>query len=278
MPLLTATATRELAHRFGVTPSRALGQNFVIDPNTIRRVIRTAEVESNDTVLEIGAGLGSLTLGLADVAARVVAVELDRRLLEALHEVLDGIENVTLLGVDAMDLDIAKTGATKMVSNLPYNLATPLLVRILEDPSIQDLTVMVQKEVGERLVAGPGSRIYGAVSVRVAYHCKARLAGVVPPSVFWPQPRVASALVRMVRLRTPRVEIPSDELMPIVKAAFAQRRKTVRNSLASVMGLDVASVVAVLEGADVDPGARAESLSIEDFARVARGFRKTIEH
>ena len=275
---MTATAIRELAHRYRVTPSRALGQNFVIDPNTIRRVIRTAEVEANDTVLEIGAGLGSLTLGLADAAERVVAVELDRRLLEALHEVLDGIGNVALLGEDAMDLDIAGTGATKMVSNLPYNLATPLLVRILEDPSIQDLTVMVQKEVGERLVAGPGSKTYGAVSVRVAYHCDARLAGVVAPSVFWPQPRVASALVRMVRLRSPRVEIPSDDLMPIVKAAFAQRRKTVRNSLASVMGLDVSSVVAVLESADVDPGARAESLSIEDFARVARGFRKTIEH
>jgi 16S rRNA (adenine1518-N6/adenine1519-N6)-dimethyltransferase len=273
--LLTATAVRDLARRHGIHPSKALGQHFVIDPNTIRRVVRLAGLTGSEHVLEVGAGLGTLTLGLAGASASVTAVEIDRAVLPALEEVAGGLPNVRIVGGDAMALEWgpllgAHPGeAWRMVSNLPYNISTPLLATMLEGvPQIGDFVVMVQREVGERLVAGPGSKVYGAVSVLVALHAQAALLGPVPRTVFWPQPGVDSVLVRMTRRPAP-VSVPAQRLMRVVRGSFAHRRKTLRNALSIALERDVAEIEAALRAAGVDPGARAEALALDDFARIA---------
>lgn len=274
--LLGPADVRELARRYGVVPSKALGQNFVIDPNTIRRIVRLAEVLPSDRVIEVGAGLGTLTLALAGAARHVIAIELDRRLLPALREVMAGETNVEVVAGDAMELDFAPlvaAGDHRMVANLPYNIATPLIATLLKErPEIVDFVVMVQREAGERFVAKPGSKAYGAVSLLVAYHTEARLLGKVPASVFWPVPRVESLLVRLTR-RPPQVDVAGAELMRVVRAAFSQRRKTIRNTLASGLELGVGEVEAALASAGVDPGARAESLGLEEFAELVRALR-----
>ncbi|MGH2719046.1 MAG: 16S rRNA (adenine(1518)-N(6)/adenine(1519)-N(6))-dimethyltransferase RsmA [Actinomycetota bacterium] len=269
--LLTATSVRALARRHGFTPSQVLGQNFVVDPNTIRRIVRLAGVQPDDRVLEIGAGVGALTVGLSAEAASVIAVEIDRRVLVALHEVVDPLGNVEVVAGNAMALDLAALlGGVphRLVANLPYNIATPLIAGVLERvEAVVDLVVMVQREVGERLVAGPGSKAYGAVSVLTAYHCERSLLGRVPPTVFWPVPAVDSVLVRLTR-RPPPVAVDPGELMATVHAAFGQRRKTIRNSLSSVLGRPPAVVEPALATAGIDPGARAETLGLEAFARL----------
>jgi 16S rRNA (adenine1518-N6/adenine1519-N6)-dimethyltransferase len=274
--LLSPAAVGDLARRYGITPSKALGQNFVIDQNTIRRIVRLAGIDPSDKVIEIGAGIGTLTLGLAEAAAQVTAVEIDRKLLPALHEVVQGLPNVQVVAGDAMRLDYGPLLAGppyRMVANLPYNIATPLLAGLLQDrPEIVDFVVMVQREVGERFVAGPGSKAYGGVSVLVAHHTEARALGRVPPSVFWPVPKVESLLVRLTR-RPPETGVGSAELMRVVRAAFGQRRKTLRNTLASGLELPVDEVEAALGRAGVDPGRRAESLGLEEFASVVRELR-----
>jgi 16S rRNA (adenine1518-N6/adenine1519-N6)-dimethyltransferase len=270
--LLTATTVRGLARRYGIRPSKALGQNFVVDPNTIRRVVRLAGVGHDDDVLEVGAGLGTLTLGLAAASRRVLAVEIDRAVLPALAEVVGGVPNVEVVQGDAMAMAWAPLlgeGSWRMVSNLPYSIATPLVAAMLEAaPQVRDFLVMVQREAGERLVAGPGSKAYGAVSVLVALHAEAALVGAVPRSVFWPPPSVDSALVRITRRPSP-VAVPREPLMRVARAGFAHRRKTLRNSLSAALGREAGEVEAALRSAGVDPGARAESLALEDFARIA---------
>lgn len=273
--LLTATAVRDLARRHGIHPSRALGQHFVIDPNTIRRVVRLAGLTHADNVLEVGAGLGTLTLGLAGAVASVTAVEIDRAVLPALEEVAGGLPNVRIVAGDAMALDwssllgVEGEEPRRMVSNLPYNIATPLLATMLEEvPQIEDFVVMVQREAGERLVAGPGSKAYGAVSVLVALHAEAALLGAVPRTVFWPQPGVDSVLLRITRRPSP-VSVPGEPLMRVVRASFSHRRKTLRNALSTALGRNVAEIEEALRAAGVDPGARAEALALEDFARIA---------
>jgi 16S rRNA (adenine1518-N6/adenine1519-N6)-dimethyltransferase len=274
--LLTATAVRDLARRYGIRPSRALGQHFVVDPNTIRRVVRLAGVDSGDRVLEVGAGLGTLTLGLAGTGADVTAVEIDRAVLPALEEVVGGLSNVRVVAADAMRLDWASLvdgdagDPWRMVSNLPYSIATPLLATMLEEvPEIGDFLVMVQREAGERLVAGPGSKAYGSVSVLVTLHAEASLLGAVPRTVFWPQPGVDSVLVRITRRPAP-VAVEGNALMRVVRASFSHRRKTLRNALSTALGLGMADTEQALRAAGVDPGARAEALSIEEFARIAQ--------
>lgn len=273
--LLTASAARALARRHGIRPSKALGQNFMIDPNTVRRILRLAEVAPEDRVVEVGAGLGMLTLALARAARRVIAIEFDRSLLPALGEVVGGLRNVKVVAADAMKLDYRRLlgrGRYRFVSNLPYSIATPLLAKLLEEaPQIDDFVVLLQREVGERLTAGPGSKAYGSISVLVAFHCRAKVLGRVPPTVFWPPPRVESTLVRLAR-RPPPVDAAAAELVPIVRAAFSQRRKTIRNSLAASLGRPAAEVEAILASAGVDARARAESLSLKDFARIAKAL------
>lgn len=269
--LLSVTRVRDLARRHGIRPSRSLGQNFMVDPNAIRRVVRLAEIEPQDRIIEVGAGLGTFTIALSAAARSVVAVEIDRRITPALREAVEGLENVTVVEQDALELDFsAVTGGRphKMVSNLPYNIATPLIAKLLEAaPEVTDFSIVVQREAGERFVAPPGSRVYGAISVMVAYYCEGRIAGKVPGTVFWPQPKVESVIVRLTR-RAPPVQVDAGALRSVTRAAFAQRRKTLRNTLSSGFSIVASDAAEWITSAGLDPGARAEILSLEDFASL----------
>ncbi len=256
---------RELLTSRGLAPRRDLGQNFVADPNTVRRIAHLAAVGPGDRVVEIGAGLGSLTLALAETGASVTAVEVDRGLAAVLRDVVAGIANVTVVEADAMKLDwadlLGDADGWVLVANLPYNVATPLVCDLLDGvPMIERMLVMVQREVGERLVAGPGSRAYGAVSVKVAYWAAARLAGFVPAAVFMPAPNVESALVEIVRRPPP--DVAPDALFALVRTAFGQRRKMLRRSLADVA--DAAAFAA----AGVAETARPEELGLAEWVRL----------
>jgi 16S rRNA (adenine1518-N6/adenine1519-N6)-dimethyltransferase len=272
MALLTPAEVRALLAENGLRPSRALGQNFLADPNTARRIVRLARVEDGDRVLEIGAGLGSLTLALLERDAHVVALERDRKLQPVLERVVAGAGDVRIVTGDALDVDFGEllgAGAWRCVSNLPYNVATPVVVRVLEEaPSIQSALVMVQREVADRLVAGPGSAVYGAVSVRIAYYTHAKIVGMVPRTVFVPAPKVDSALIELVRRDTPPVDVPSTErLFQIVRAGFAHRRKMLRRTLPAVLG---DRAMSVLHDAAIDPRARPQSLGLAEWAALAR--------
>ena len=258
----------------GLRPSRALGQNFVADPNTVRRIARLAEVGPADRVIEIGAGLGSLTLALAETGASVTSVEIDRRLVPVLRGVVEPV-GVRVVEGDALRLDWSEVLGDEpgwvLVANLPYNVATPLVAQLLDAvPAIERMLVMVQREVGERLAAAPGSRVYGAVSVKVAYWATAQVVGRVPASVFVPQPNVESVLVRLVRRPVPTVDpsvVTAEKLFELVRTGFSQRRKMLRRSLAGVAG---ASAFAC---AGVPSTARAEDLDVVAWGRLAACLR-----
>ncbi len=268
---LTRGQVRDLLARRGAQPSRARGQNFVVDPNTVRRVARLAGVGPGDRVVEVGAGVGSLTLALAETGAEVLAVEVDHLLVPALREVVEPV-GVQVVEADALRLDWGDLLGPEpwvLVANLPYNIATPLVVGLLEGvPAISRMLVMVQREVGERLAAGPGGEAYGAVSVKVAYWARATVVGGVPPTVFWPRPKVESALVDIRRHPRPPVEADRQQLFRLVTAGFAQRRKMLRRSLAAE--LPPAELAAAFEAAGIRPDARAEELDLGAWARLAR--------
>ncbi len=274
MALLTPASISELLDRHDLRLSRALGQNFLADPNTARRIVRVAGVEAGDRVLEIGPGIGSLTVALAEAGASVTALELDRHMMPALEEVVADLPNVRVVQGDALTDDLTaliveQPGDWKLVANLPYNVATPMVARVLEEaPTVGSLLVMVQREVGERLAAPAGGKDYGAISVKVAYYGEAKVVGAVPRTVFIPPPNVDSVLIRIVRHAAPPVAVPSPEaLFVLVRTGFAQRRKMLRRALQPVLG---ARTIEVLEQAGVDPQARAESLDLEAWASVAR--------
>lgn len=265
---LSPRQVRELLEAHGLRPSRALGQNFVADPNTVRRIARLAGVGPGDHVVEIGPGLGSLTLALAETGAAVTAVEVDRHLVPILREVVEPA-GVTVVHGDALRLDwpevLAASDTWSLVANLPYNIATPLVLDLLAGvPAITSMLVMVQSEVGERLAAGPGSSAYGIPSVKVAYRATADVVGRVPPTVFVPQPRVDSALVRIVRRPEPPVDADPAVLFRLVEAGFRQRRKMLRRSLSALAPAEA------FAAAGVDPTARAEQLSLPEWAALAR--------
>jgi len=261
---------RELLARHGVRPSRALGQHFVVDPNTVRRVVRLAGVEPGDHVVEIGAGLGSLTLALAEAGAAVTAVELDRHLLPVLDEVLAGVEPApVVVHANALELDWTSLlrGAAhwQLVANLPYNVATPLVLDVLDHvPAIERLFVMVQREAGERLAARPASAAYGIPSVKVAYWADADVVARVGPNVFLPPPKVESVLVRIVRRPNPATDADPVRLFALVRAGFGQRRKMLRRALAGLVE------PAAFELSGVRPEARAEELSVIEWGKLAR--------
>lgn len=266
---LTRTELVALLREHGVKPSRALGQNFVVDPNTVRRIARLANVGPGDQVLEIGAGLGSLTLALVETGAEVHALEIDRYLIEPLRSIVEP-HRVHVHHVNALeaDYDVILNGrAAVVVANLPYNVATPLVLHLLESqPLIRRLLVMVQKEAGERLVACAGDEAYGAVSLRVQYFADAKVVGKVSPSVFLPQPKVDSVLVSLVRRDRVRVDpalVSEDELFSLIRAAFGQRRKMLRRSLASWAS------EGVFERSGVAETRRPEELTLEEFAALA---------
>src|SRR5262245_17311803 len=272
---LTPTQIRELLSAHGLRPSRALGQNFLADPNTARRIARLANIEPGDQVVEVGPGVGSLTVALVDAGAHVRAIELDRHLVPVLEDVVAD-RSVDVMQADAMHVDWSEVlDATQrwvMVSNLPYNVATPVVLRALEEaPMIDRYLVMVQREVGARLAAGIGDDQYGAVSVKVAYYASAKVVGLVPPTVFIPRPKVDSALLQLQRRAAPAVDVVDDEWMfSLVRAGFATRRKTLRRALSAVLG---ERTISSLVAAGIDPAARAETITLEQWATLANGTR-----
>ncbi|WP_312855168.1 16S rRNA (adenine(1518)-N(6)/adenine(1519)-N(6))-dimethyltransferase RsmA [Agromyces agglutinans] len=271
--LLGPAEIRDLAELLGVTPTKKLGQNFVHDANTVRRIVQTAGVEAGETVLEIGPGLGSLTLGLLEAGASVVAVEIDGRLAAQLPHTATLMQpgtELTVLHEDAMQVVDLPSEPVRLVANLPYNISVPVLLHLLEHvPSLRSGIVMVQAEVGYRLAAGPGSKVYGGPSVKAAWYGDWRIAGQVSRMVFWPVPNVDSVLVGFERHEQPGDEAERRATFEIVDAAFGQRRKMLRQALSGVLG-GSAAATEVLERAGVDPQARGEQLSIDDFIRISR--------
>ncbi|WP_115685021.1 16S rRNA (adenine(1518)-N(6)/adenine(1519)-N(6))-dimethyltransferase RsmA [Corynebacterium senegalense] len=272
--LLGPVEIRELAQELDVVPTKKLGQNFVHDPNTVRRIVAAAELDPFDTVVEVGPGLGSLTLGLVDTAERVVALEIDPRLAGRLAQTVgerapEYAQRLSVINKDALkvrreDLDVEPTA---LVANLPYNVSVPVLLHLLaEFPTIRRVLVMVQKEVADRLAAEPGSKIYGVPSVKASFYGPVSRAGVIGKNVFWPAPNIESGLVR-IDVTSPFPREQREQVFPLIDAAFAQRRKTLRSTLAGAYGSPAAAEEA-LRAAGIDPGLRGEKLSVSDFARL----------
>lgn len=273
--LLGPAGIRALAARLRLRPAKALGQNFVIDPNTVRRIVRAARLDPADVVVEVGPGLGSLTLGLLPPVRRVVAVEVDPVLAAALPGTVAErapayADRLTVVGADARHLrELPGPAPTALVANLPYRVAVPVLLALLERfPSIRHGLVMVQAEVAARLAAAPGSRVYGVPSVKTQWYADVRPAGAVPRSAFWPEPNVDSALVSLTVRDPPGDPDAREEVFALVDAAFAQRRKSLRAALVRWAGSPQRAEQA-LAAADVDGRARAETLGVADFARLA---------
>jgi len=274
--LLGAAEIRVLAAELDLTPTKKLGQNFVVDANSVRRIVQVAGVSAGERVVEVGPGLGSLTLAILETGASVTAVEIDHRLAARLartaaaHGVAEG--ELVVVDADALRISELPGDPTVLVANLPYNVSVPVLLHFLETfPSLQRGVVMVQAEVGERLAAPPGSKTYGAPSVKAAWYGPWRLAGTVSRKVFWPIPNVDSVLVAFTRDAHVRgTESERVRTFQIVDAAFQQRRKMLRQAVAGVLGGTSATASAVLERAGVAPTARGEELSVEDFVRIAR--------
>ncbi|MFM1785900.1 MAG: hypothetical protein RLZZ108_924 [Actinomycetota bacterium] len=272
--LLGGTDIRELAARLDVVPTKKLGQNFVTDPNTIRRIVAAAKLTGDETVVEIGPGLGSLTLGLLEVAAKVVAVEIDPKMAAALEETVSKRapgKDFTLVHQDALKLTELPSSPDALVANLPYNISVPVLLHFLEQfGTIKKGLVLVQAEVAHRLDAAPGSKVYGVPSAKLAWYAEAHLAGNVGRNIFWPVPNVDSALVYFAKREKPL----GDEALrlktfAVIDGAFAQRRKTLRQALADFAG-SPARAEELLVASGINPTLRGEALSIDDFVKIAR--------
>ncbi|RZE13228.1 16S rRNA (adenine(1518)-N(6)/adenine(1519)-N(6))-dimethyltransferase [Streptomyces albidoflavus] len=274
--LLGPSDIRELATALGVRPTKQRGQNFVIDANTVRRIIRTADVRPDDVVVEVGPGLGSLTLGLLETARHVTAVEIDDTLAAALPATVEArlparAANFALVHSDALRVtELPGPAPTALVANLPYNVAVPVLLHMLEHfPTIERTLVMVQSEVADRLAAAPGSKVYGVPSVKATWYAEVKRAGAIGRNVFWPAPNVDSGLVSLVRRDGPPATTATrEQVFAVVDAAFAQRRKTLRAALSGWAG-SAAAAEAALVAAGVSPQARGESLTVEEFAAIA---------
>ena len=265
-------AIGELLARGGLSPRRDLGQNFVADANTVRRIARLAEVGPGDRVVEVGAGLGSLTLALAETGAEILAVEVDRGVVPLLREIAEPYPNITVVEADAMQADwsalLGDTPGWVLVANLPYNVATPLICDLLDDvPQIERMLVMVQREAAERFCASPRTPQYGSVTVKISYWAAARIAGYVPASVFVPRPNVESALADIRRLPQPAVDVPPVDLFHLVRTGFGQRRKMLRRSLADVVTPEV------FEAAAIESQRRPEELDVFEWGRLATAWR-----
>lgn len=272
--------TLHILKTFGIHMSKRLGQNFLIDSQVVAGIVDAAQITAGDAVLEIGPGIGTLTQGLAEAGAAVTAVELDRRLLDVLAKTLTGYDNVKVIHGDILQIDISREinqERYKVVANLPYYITTPIIMKLLEDRlPIDILVTMVQKEVAQRMVAGPGGKDYGALSVAVQYYTQPEIMFSVPPRAFIPAPAVESAVIRCTVRSEPPVQVGSEKMFfRVVKAAFAQRRKTLANSLKAA-GLDKEAVIQVLAEAGIDGRRRGEQLSLAEFAAVANAWTKLI--
>jgi len=279
--LLGASAIRELAARVGITPTKKLGQNFVIDPNTVRYIVEQAHVTNEDTVLEVGPGLGSLTLGLLPVAKEVIAIEIDQRLAQELPRTVaqyapEFSQRLTVITADALRVNAEDLGGarpTSIVANLPYNVAVPVLLHLLEIlPTVRSVLVMVQKEVADRICAPSGSRTYGIPSVKVQWFGVAQPAGNIGKNVFWPAPHVDSGLVRIdVNPTRESAGIDRKRVFQVIDACFAHRRKTLRAGIADFVGSPTLAEEALVR-AGIAPSARAETLVLDDFIRLANSL------
>ena len=273
MTLLGAAQIRELAAQLELKPSKSLGQNFVIDSNVCTKIVRTAGVTSGDIALEIGPGLGSLTLALLDAAQSVIAVEIDPRLAQQLPitvaEHFEHPENLTVINKDALAVNDLPVAPTVLVANLPYNVSVPVLLHLLEKfPTLRTGVVMVQAEVADRLAAKPGGKEYGIPSVKAAWWADVKNVGTVSRSIFWPAPNVDSKLVGFTRRETAGSEESRTKVFTIIDAAFAQRRKMLRSALSGLYGSSSAAE-AILIKAGIDPTLRGEALQIESFCKIA---------
>ncbi|WP_203901940.1 16S rRNA (adenine(1518)-N(6)/adenine(1519)-N(6))-dimethyltransferase RsmA, partial [Virgisporangium aliadipatigenens] len=284
MSLLGPAEIRSLAATHGIRPTKQLGQNFVHDPNTVRRIVKAAALTPDDVVLEVGPGLGSLTLALLPEVAHLHAVELDPVLAAALPQTVaarapECADRLTVRHADALKVraaDLVGPAPTALVANLPYNVAVPVVLTLLAElPTLTSGLVMVQKEVADRLTAAPGSRVYGVPTVKLAWYAEARPAGRVPPAVFWPVPNVDSGLVAF-RRREPPPGAPREAVFAVVEAAFAQRRKTLRAALASWAGGAVRAEE-VLTGAGISPGTRGEQLTVREFTDIAAAAGRVLQ-
>jgi 16S rRNA (adenine1518-N6/adenine1519-N6)-dimethyltransferase len=274
-PLLGAADVRRLASSIGLRPTKTLGQNFVIDGGTVSRIVRVAEVGPDDVVLEVGPGLGSLTLALLPSVLHVVAVEIDERLATLLPQTVrahapHSADKLTVVREDALRLGaLPGEQPTAIVANLPYNVAVPVLLHLLPLlPTVRRVLVMVQLEVAQRLAAGPSEEAYGIPSVKARWYGDVRLAGTIGRQVFWPAPRIDSGLVSMVRREPPVTSAARQDVFDVIDAAFSQRRKTLRAALSGWAG-SPQSAEEALRAAGIDPGARGETLDVADFARIA---------
>jgi 16S rRNA (adenine1518-N6/adenine1519-N6)-dimethyltransferase len=271
--MLGAAQIRELAAQLDLKPSKSLGQNFVIDSNVCTKIVRTAGVTSEDIALEIGPGLGSLTLAMLEVAQSVIAVEIDPRLAQQLPitvaQHFEHPENLTVINKDALAVNELPVAPTVLVANLPYNVSVPVLLHLLEKfPTLRTGVVMVQAEVADRLAAKPGGKEYGIPSVKAAWWADVKNVGTVSRSIFWPAPNVDSKLVGFTRRETAGSEESREKVFTIIDAAFAQRRKMLRSALSSLYGSSSAAE-AILIKAGIDPTLRGEALQVESFCKIA---------
>jgi 16S rRNA (adenine1518-N6/adenine1519-N6)-dimethyltransferase len=271
--LLGAAEIREIAERIGVRPTKKLGQNFVVDANTCRKIVKSADVGPEDVALEIGPGLGSLTLAMLESAKEVIAIEIDDRLAAELPETAKrhgfDSDKLTIINQDAMGVSTLPVEPTVLVANLPYNVSVPVLLRFLElFPTLRSGVVMVQSEVADRLVAKPNSKTYGSPSVKATWWADLSSAGTVSRSIFWPVPNVDSSLVRFVRHESAGDEALRKVVFKIIDAAFAQRRKMMRAALSDMCGSSAAAS-AIIEASGIDPTIRGEALELSDFIKIA---------
>lgn len=282
MELSSSKTIREIKTKYGFQLSKSLGQNFIVDKGVIRNIIEGSGAGSEDLIIEIGPGVGVLTAEAARTAAKVVAVEIDEKLIPILNETLSEFSNVDVINQDVLKTDINQliaeerekntfTGKVKIMGNLPYYITTPIIMKILgETVNVDGITIMMQKEVADRIRSGPGSKAYGALSVAVQYYCDIAKVASVPKEAFMPRPKVDSTVLNLSPIRQKRIQVKDEEIFfECVKAGFAQRRKTLLNSLSGAGGMDKKQVETILQAVGIDPGRRAETLTIEEFGRLA---------
>ena len=272
--------TIAVLQKYNFAFQKKFGQNFLIDPRVLEKIIKAAEITENDCVLEIGPGIGTMTQHLACAAKKVIAVEIDRALIPILQDTLSGWDNVKIINEDVMKVDLAKLAEEenggkplKVVANLPYYITTPIIMGLFENHvPLKSITVMVQKEVADRMQVGPGTKDYGALSLAVQYYAKPYIVANVPPNCFMPRPKVGSAVIRLERYEEPPVKVKDEKLMfRIIRASFNQRRKTLANGLKNSAELDFTKeeIAAAIAGIGKEPGVRGETLTLEEFARLA---------
>ncbi len=272
--------TIAVLQKYNFAFQKKFGQNFLIDPRVLEKIIKAAEITEDDCVLEIGPGIGTMTQHLACAAKKVIAVEIDRALIPILQDTLSGWNNVKIINEDVMKVDLAKLAEEenggkplKVVANLPYYITTPIIMGLFENHvPLKSITVMVQKEVADRMQVGPGTKDYGALSLAVQYYAKPYIVANVPPNCFMPRPKVGSAVIRLERYEEPPVKVKDEKLMfRIIRASFNQRRKTLANGLKNSAELDFTKeeIAAAIAGIGKEPGVRGETLTLEEFARLA---------